>query len=181
MSGKRLRRSWSAEDRETAIALAREHGTAYAAVELGIPAGTIRSWVVRAADAAPVAPDVEREAETLAEVQPSALSVADWVRLQRQAERRLRKALTSGSASDCRWLSLTVGVLADKVRLALAEAPALNLDERAARLLAEVEGLQLEAEHHLVAENERLTIANQSLADANQRLTDALAAARCAR
>jgi transposase-like protein len=132
---KRKRATWSVEEREAAVAIARVHGAAAAAEQLAIAPGTVRSWVARASER-PVSAD-----DPAADVQMQrvdSLSVDEWRQLQRTTERRYRAALANGKPSDARWLAVCLGVVTDKLAKAREAAPDQADDVSVARSLLDV-------------------------------------------
>ncbi len=127
----RKRQRWTPELRAEALRIARQEGVSVAAERLGINAGTIRSWRSRDTSTPPTddeSIDPEREANQIEATPVEALSVGEWVELQRQAEQRLRRSLAHGTPSATRWLSVSLAVISDKLRIA-QQAEAENARE----------------------------------------------------
>lgn len=135
------RASWSQELRAQAIADARVHGSRAASERFDVPLGTIASWISRSDNAPAESHNVEdaaleAEATRFERTEPAALTVREWITLQRHAERRLRSELRSGSASSARFASVALAVVSDKLALARREPVAESSDAAMAEAMS---------------------------------------------
>lgn len=139
-------RQWSAEDRQRAITLAQEVGKAEAARQLGMPAGTIASWLHRAGIG--VAPEMTER-----------MALATAVRQVTMAERKAALAERLAELAHKATAQLAAKIDADEV----------NARDLVAALTAAVDRLQL-----LTGEATQRTEATVSGEPARERLLAAV-------
>jgi hypothetical protein len=120
------RRPVKPKRRAEAVALAREHGAAEAARQLGLPPSTIRSWMHRAgvvsearsvASASPAQEPMETPEDTAAPgdvlAKAEHRAAAAWSVASRALE-RAAEAVAAGDGKGARDMAVVVGILTDK-------------------------------------------------------------------
>jgi transposase-like protein len=148
---------WPADVKARAVALCGEKGAKFAAEELGVPQGTIRSWVHRsvadATAATSFAPAV-RSAVSLDRAQPWPARRGAVVRELSEALGEVidksREAVRDGRLRDARDGFTSTGILVDKLQLLSGDATSRTEQHRlsspADRVFVENEIRELEAE-----------------------------------
>ena len=124
MTSRRKRRQWTDEQRARALAVARARGAAAAEAEVGVPSGTVRSWLNRAGDAPETLEAQIAVGEALEADQAGKLPVDAFAALQHRIVRQIDLELVKGDALSVQRMSEGLGIVTDKLdRKREAERP----------------------------------------------------------
>lgn len=113
------RRAYTAEQREEALALYREHGAAEAARRTGVTAGTIRAWASRG-DVATERAEHQRahiEAARLRWEERRTTMAHEIGETASRALDHVTTSIDSGKARDAKDYATTMAILVDKAQL----------------------------------------------------------------
>lgn len=134
--------AWSADVRGRALVLAIEHTAEAAAVETGVPAATIRSWLKRSLDAVrPYLPPELQSARSWHDARGPILEALGPVAAQTLLA--YARAVEEDRGRDARDFAVSLGILVDKAQLLAGDATS-RTDARVLR--ADLSHAQVEAQ-----------------------------------